>query len=81
MTRGPLRGLAGRGSALRGLAYRRGLMGGSRAWTLLWALAVTARIARRLLHDKPEVIFSGRLEPGQTLEIVHRAPVAEPRRP
>jgi hypothetical protein len=56
-----------------GFVYRqaqvRGLLGGSRPWTLLWALLFTRRILRRLFADKPEVVYSETLEPGQTLVI------------
>jgi hypothetical protein len=59
--------------AKSGFIYRqaqvRGLLGGSRPWTLLWLLLLTRRILRRLLAGKPDVVYSEKLEPGQTLII------------
>jgi hypothetical protein len=53
--------------------FRRGLLkgvfGGSTPWTVLWVLIAGVRILRRLLRDKPEVVYSERLEPGQALVI------------
>ena len=56
-----------------GFVYRqaqvRGLLGGSRPWTILWVVLVTRRVLRRLLGNKPEVVYSETLEAGQTLVI------------
>jgi hypothetical protein len=56
-----------------GFVYRRaqvrGLLGGSRPWTILWALLFTRRILRKLFADKPEVVYSETLEAGETLVI------------
>jgi hypothetical protein len=51
----------------RGL--RKGLLGGSRPWTVLWVVIAAVRILRRLLRDEPEVVYSEKLQPGQTLVI------------
>jgi hypothetical protein len=59
--------------AKAGFVYRqaqvRGLLGGSRPWTILWVVLLGRRILRRLLADKPEVVYSETLQPGQTLVI------------
>jgi hypothetical protein len=46
------------------LARRRGLLGGSRAWTAVWALLLAVRLARRLLKPKPKVLWSAALGEG-----------------
>jgi hypothetical protein len=59
--------------AKKGLLYRqaqvRGLLGGSRPWTILWAVLATRRLLKRLLRDEPEVVYSEELRPGETLII------------
>ena len=56
-----------------GYLYRRaqlkGLLGGSRPWTVLWVVILAARILRRLTKDKPDVVYSEELRPGETLVI------------
>ena len=47
----------------------KGLLGGSRPWTLLWAVLLGARVLRRVLRDKPDVVFSESLAEGETLVI------------
>jgi hypothetical protein len=59
--------------AKRSLLYRqarmKGLLGGSRPWTILWVLLATRRLLKRLLRDGPEVVYSEELRPGETLVI------------
>lgn len=59
-----------------GLLYRRaqvrGLLGGSRPWTVLWAVLLGVRILKRLFGDREEIVLSERLEDGQTLVISAR---------
>jgi len=59
--------------ARKSLLYRqaqlRGLVGGSRPWTILWAVLATRRLLKRLLRDEPEVVFSEELLPGEVLVI------------
>jgi hypothetical protein len=53
------------------LLYRRsqlkGLLGGSRGWTVLWATLFGARLLRRLTRSKPEILYCEELQPGQAL--------------
>lgn len=60
---------------MAGYVYRRaqtkGLLGGNRSWSIVWAVLFGLRILRRLTSDKPEVVFSDKLEPGETLVIRH----------
>ena len=41
---------------VRRRALLRGPFGGSRQWTVLWALLLAVRLVRRLTRDKPEVV-------------------------
>lgn len=56
-----------------GFIYRRaqlkGLLGGSRAWTLLWSVLFARKVLKRLLGDKPEVVYCEELPDGQALVI------------
>lgn len=54
---------------LRRRATLAGPLGGSRQWTILWAVLVAARMLRRLTKPKEEVVFSETLLPGQSLLI------------
>jgi hypothetical protein len=50
-------------------AQLRGPFGGSRGWTILWAVLLGGRLLRRLTSAKPEVVYSSRLLPGEALVI------------
>jgi hypothetical protein len=57
----------------KSLLYRqaqvRGLLGGSRPWTILWAVLAVRRLLKRLLRDEPEVVYSEELLPGEAIVI------------
>jgi len=59
-----------------GLLYRqaqlRGLLGGSRPWMILWSVLAMRRLMKRLLGDKPEVLDTFVLEPGQAIVVSNR---------
>ena len=55
--------------SLRRSAMRRGPLGGSKQWTLVWALLIGVRLLKRFTKSKDEVVFSHRLQPGETLLI------------
>ena len=50
-------------------AQLRGLLGGSKPWTMLWVLLTVRRLLKRVFDDAPEIVYSERLEPGQSLVI------------
>ena len=50
-------------------AQVRGLLGGSRPWTILWAVLTARRVLKRLLRDEPEVVYSEELRPGEAIII------------
>jgi hypothetical protein len=54
---------------LRRRAQLKGVVGGSRGWTILWAVLMGGRLLRRLTSDKPEVIYTHELRPGEALVI------------
>lgn len=56
----------------RGL--RRGLLGGERAWLVVGALAMLARMGLKAFRKRPELVFSEKLGLGEELIITHRPP-------
>ena len=56
--------------SLTRLGLRRGLLGGSRPWTVLFVVAGGLRVLRRITEGK-EIVFSEKLEPGTTLVITN----------
>ncbi len=54
--------------------FRRGLLGGSRTWLILGITAAGLRVMTRLLSDKPEVVYSAKLHPGEVLRITALPP-------
>ena len=56
-----------------GFLYRqaqvKGLLGGSRPWTVLWGVLFARRLWKRFLKDQPEVVYRTELKPGETLVI------------
>ena len=57
------------GAILYRLARARGLFGDSRTWRLVWGVLFGARLIRRVMGDKPEVVYRERLRPGQVLVV------------
>lgn len=49
----------------------RGLLGGSRGWFALWAVAAGFRMVAKVVRKEPEVVYSEDLEPGESLVITH----------
>ena len=49
----------------------RGLLGGSRAWTVVAVVGWGVRLLRRTAHAPPKVVYSEVLHPGEVLEIRH----------
>jgi hypothetical protein len=54
---------------LRRRAQLKGVVGGSRGWTILWAVLIGGRLLRRLMTDKPEILLTEQLRPGEALVI------------
>lgn len=49
----------------------RGLLGGSRGWTIVWAVLFGARLVKKATTREEKVVYSEKLRPGQTLVIRH----------
>lgn len=58
---------------MAGYLYRRaqanGLLGGSKAWSVVWGVLFARRLLRRFTQDKPEILFREKLRPGETIII------------
>lgn len=60
--------------------FRRGLMGGSRAWTVVAAVLLGVRALRKLTGSEPEVVSTTKLRPGESLLVRHDQPAPSARR-
>jgi hypothetical protein len=47
----------------------KGLLGGSRPWLILWLVLFGVRMLRKITGSAPEVVYSEKLEEGETLVI------------
>jgi hypothetical protein len=54
---------------LRRRAQLKGVVGGSRGWTILWAGLMGGRLLRRITSDAPEVVFTRKLRAGESVVI------------
>jgi len=59
---------------LRARAFSRGVLGGSRAWLVVWSVLVGVRVVRRVAGNKPRVLLCEPLAPGEVLVIRHETP-------
>jgi len=50
---------------------RKGLIGGSKPWLILGAVAGGVRLLGRMAAREPEVVYCEKLEPGQRVVISH----------
>ena len=50
-------------------AQVRGLVGGSRPWTILWGVLFARRMLKRFMKDEPEILYRTELKPGESLVI------------
>lgn len=55
--------------------FDRGVVDGNRGWVLVGGLSLLGHLAGRALHREPEVVFSEKLRPGESLRITHEAGV------
>ena len=51
--------------------FRKGFLGGSRSWLIVLGVAGTVRLIQRINEREPEVVFSEKLQPGESLVIAH----------
>lgn len=52
-------------------AMRKGLLGGSRFWTIVGTLGIAMRVLKKVVKDEPEVVYREELASGQTILISH----------
>ena len=65
--------------SLRRLGFYRGVLGGNRVWTGVFAALVGARALKKVLGHTEQVAAVERLAPGQRLTIITIDPVEERR--
>lgn len=53
---------------------RRGLLGGSRVWTVVAVSVAGVRLLKKLAGGQPEVVFRRALRPGEALVVSTRSP-------
>ncbi|MDP8975190.1 MAG: hypothetical protein M3N28_02255 [Actinomycetota bacterium] len=53
------------------LGISRGLMGGSRAWTIVAVFTIAVRLLKRVFGGTPDTVYSETLGPGDCLVIAH----------
>lgn len=58
-------------SLLSRVGVSRGIMGGSRTWTIVAAFTIAIRLLKRVFGGTPETVYSETLRPGDTLVISH----------
>ena len=63
---------------LRARGMVKGVLGGNRAWTVVWVVIAVSGLIRRFAGDKPDIVYSEELEPGDALVI--KSEVLPPRR-
>lgn len=56
-------------SYLRKRATMKGPFGGSRGWTLVWAVLMGVRLFKRFTKPKPEILLTHEIQPGEALLI------------
>lgn len=58
----------------------RGLLGGSRGWTAVWAVLFAARLFKKAGTKEAKVVYTEVLHPGETVVIRHEDAVRTKRR-
>lgn len=51
--------------------FRRGVLQGSRPWLVVGGVALGMKVLRKLSGSEPEVVYSEKLAPGESLVIAH----------
>jgi hypothetical protein len=51
--------------------FRKGVLGGSRPWLVVFGLAATVRMIQRINDRESEIVYSEKLEPGESIVIAH----------
>ena len=56
---------------LRATAFRRGVLGGSRPWLVVFGVGMLFRVIKKLSGDEPEVVYSEELPVGTAIVIAN----------
>ena len=56
---------------LTSVGFRRGALGGSRAWMIVGGAAAFMRILGRMASRQEKIVYCEKLEPGQSLLVSH----------
>jgi len=56
----------------------RGVVGGSRGWTIVWAVLIGGRMLRRVVRDEEKVVYRSKLLAGESLVIRAEGSGSEP---
>jgi hypothetical protein len=51
--------------------WRRGVLGGNRAWIVVGGIALVGHLGQRALKREEDVLWSGTVAPGQVLTVQH----------
>ncbi|MHB1929729.1 MAG: hypothetical protein ACYDEN_04935 [Acidimicrobiales bacterium] len=54
------------------LGWRRGVLGGNRAWVVVGGVAFLANLAGRALAREEETVFREKLRPGEAFQVTNR---------
>jgi hypothetical protein len=65
-------------SYLRRRAQLKGVVGGSRGWTIVWAVLIGGRLLRRLTSDEEKVVYRRTLRPGESFVVRSEGPGTDP---
>lgn len=60
-------------AALRRAGFRKGVLGGNRAFLVIWLVLAGIKLVKRLAGGNDEVVYSEELQPGERLIISHEA--------
>ena len=52
-------------------SFQLGVLGGSRRWLVVGGMALGVKVLRKLSGSEPEVVYSEKLAPGESLVIAH----------
>jgi hypothetical protein len=53
------------------IGVSRGLLGGSRGWTVVGGVALAVRAVKKIGGSEPKVVYTASLRPGEALLVCH----------
>lgn len=58
-------------AVLRRAGFRKGVLGGNRAFLVVWLVLTGIKLMKHLTGDEKQVVYSEELRPGEKLLITH----------